>query len=431
MAAQGDTPSGSIEVSVAYKIEDSTDNSIRHGWVQIEDMKVERSFLGFKNKNEAKKVHKNLSKLQGVSFLKSYFIIEHQEHHWLAVDKIQYSLEEYKKTIWNGSRLTSQYQDIIRGIIIGMCELHGQRYTHGSLSINDILIVNDKPKFAFIRNEFLEGDNERRTHEENLLQDFEALKTLFKTVIGLGPHRRRDRKELKHFYKSTEVNNAPSLSKLYFHPILMAPMERFFQPVRMDALERYPGHKKASNARVCYREVWMEKKNDWGCYDWIKDVEVYESKKKGAKVKEYYAEIIRYAEKIGSPYGLTVWDVFKFVRNAIVHISEHTREKTEEVVEKELSEMFPDYFKTAYDFFNLEEIASGSRATHLESPTNDKQQKRTQQQFPGRSPKRARLDHNVNPSRSEPPSSSRHSQSSQRRSPRQSSSSRYQTRRPG
>ncbi|KAL7241824.1 hypothetical protein ACSBR1_014415 [Camellia fascicularis] len=117
MAAQQDPQIGSINVVVEYKIENSTDNSIRHGWVKIQDMKVERSFLGFENENEAKKVHKNLSELQGVSFLKSYFIIEHGEHYWLAVDKIQYSLEKYKREhsrIWNGSRLVSQYQDIIR-----------------------------------------------------------------------------------------------------------------------------------------------------------------------------------------------------------------------------------------------------------------------------------------------------------------------------
>ncbi|KAI8001202.1 hypothetical protein LOK49_LG09G02504 [Camellia lanceoleosa] len=413
MAAQQDPTRGSINVVVEYKIEDSTDNSIRHGWVKIQDMKVERSFLGFENENEAKRVHKNLSKLQGVSFLKSYFIIKHQEHYWLAVDKIQYSLEKYKKEhsrIWNGSRLVSQYQDIIRGIIIGMCELHGQRYTHGSLSIKDILIVNDKPKFAFIRNEFLEGDNECPIHKENLGQDFEDLKILFKKVIGTYP----GNEELNHFYERAEVNNALSLSKLYFHPILMAPMERFFQPVRMDTLERYPDHEKASNAR------------DHPTNDWIKEV------------KEYYENIKTYAEEKKRPYRLNVWDLFKFVRNAIVHINEYTKSKTEEDVEKELSTMFPDSFNEIYDLFDLKEIASGSRATHLESPTKDGQKRRTHQQSSGRPPKRTRLDHNLNPSKSEPPSSSRHCQSSQRRSHcqssssghSQSSSSRYQTRRP-
>ncbi|KAL7211172.1 hypothetical protein ACSBR2_014117 [Camellia fascicularis] len=115
--AEQDTPSGSINVHVEFKIEDSTDNSIRHGWVKIEDVKVERSFLRFKNENKAKDVHKKLSKLQGVSFLKSYFIVEHQRRWWLAVDKIQYSLKKYQEEhlrIWNVSRLVSQYQDIIR-----------------------------------------------------------------------------------------------------------------------------------------------------------------------------------------------------------------------------------------------------------------------------------------------------------------------------
>ncbi|KAL7211181.1 hypothetical protein ACSBR2_014126 [Camellia fascicularis] len=402
MAAQQDTPSGSINVRVEYKIEeDLPEKSVRDGWVKIEDMKVERSFLRFEKEDEAKAVHKNLSKLQGVSFLKSYFIIEHQEHYWLAVDKIQYSLETYKKQnskIWNGTRLISQYQDIIRGIIIGMCELHGQRYTHGSLSIEDILIVNDKPKFAYIRNEFrppLEGDNECPIHKENLDQDFKDLKVLFKKVIGTY----YGHDELSHFYERAEVNNALNLSKLYFHPILMAPMERFFQPVRMDTLGRYPGHEKASKDK--------DRENDW-----IK------------KVERDYKKIITYADDIGRPYLPNVWDLFKFLRNAIVHINESlrsresTKRKTEEDVEKELSTMFPDSFNEVYDLFDLKEIASGSRATHLESPTKDKQKKRTRQQSPGRSPKRTRLDHNLNLSRSEtsphaqmrrpPPSSSRH-----------------------
>ncbi|CAL5410353.1 unnamed protein product [Camellia sinensis] len=369
MAGNGDIRSGPIKVDGSYRIRRSPERSIRDGWVRIQDLTVERSFLRFKNKNDARRVHENLSRLQGGSFLKSYFIIQHRGRYWLAVDKIQYSLKKYKKehrTIWDGSRLAPQYQDIIRGIIIGMRELHRQRYTHGRLSIKDILIVNDKPKFAFIRNEFLEGDNERRTHED---QDFEALKTLFRTVMGHGPHRRKVHKELEHFYESTEVNTALGLSKLYFHPILMTSMERFFQPVTMDTLERYPRHEKAYNARGVYYN-WIEKEYRWYPYDWTKGVEVYESKKKGvevneskkkgSEVKEYYAEILRHAEEKGMPYGLTDWDVFKFVRNAIVHISKESK-KTEEDVEKELSEMFPDYFGMAYDLFNPEEIASGSR----------------------------------------------------------------------
>ncbi|CAL5412633.1 unnamed protein product [Camellia sinensis] len=339
------------------------------------EVEFERSFLGFETEREAKVVHKNLSKLQGVSFLKSYFIIKHQnqDRYWLAVDKIQYSLEKYKtehSRIWSGLRLDSQYQDIIRGIIIGMCELHGQRHTHGRLSIKDILIVNGKPKFAFIRNEFrppLEGDNECETHKNNLYQDFNDLKILFEKVIG----RHENHVELKHFYESAKVNNASGLSKLYFHPILMAPMERFFQPVSMDTLERYPGHEKASNATGCFREVLDEKTNETHCYNWIEDV----------KGKKYYEKIISYEEEnkrrrglTDEPPDLSYWHAFKVVRHAIVHINEHTKtnKKTEKDVERELSEMFPEYFNKAYDLFKLEEIASGSRETHLELPTKDK-----------------------------------------------------------
>ncbi|GMP71577.1 hypothetical protein CsSME_00029925 [Camellia sinensis var. sinensis] len=276
MAGNGDILSGCINVAVQYQIEPSPEDSIRHGWVRIEAMTVERSFLRFENADDARRVHENLSKLQGGSFLKSYFVIPHEGCHWLAVDKIQCSLETYKterQIIWDRSLLPSQYQDIIRGIISGMCELHRQRYTHGALSMKDILIVNDKPKFAFIRNKFLQSDNERRTHER---QDIEALKTLFRKVIDPGPDsdRRRDRTELEHFYESTEVNNAPSLSKLYFHPILMTPMERFFQPVTMDTLERYPGHEKEYNASRVYN--WIRKGHRWHPYDWTKGVEVYE-----------------------------------------------------------------------------------------------------------------------------------------------------------
>ncbi|CAL5346487.1 unnamed protein product [Camellia sinensis] len=387
--------SGSIKVRVKYKIEDSPNNSIRHGWVKMKDLKVKRSFLRFGKKKEAQNVHKNLSKLQGMSFLKSYFIIEHQEDYWLAVDKIQYSLKEYKRKhreIWNDSGLVSEYQDIIRGIIIGICELHRQGHTLGSLSINDILVVKDKPKFAFIRKTYgLRSEG---------YYDFKYLKDLFKKILGTGD-------ELKHFYDSIEVNHMSSLSKLYFHPILMAPMERFFQPVKMDTLARYPDYKNKKRPRALLRNNWIEKVDM--CYEPIKN----------------YAY---------TTYRQNVWNLFKFVRNAIVHINEYAEKKEGDVV-RDLSGMFPDSFNEIYDLFDHAEMALGSRECHLEPPTKDREKKRTRQQSPRRSPKRIRRDHQLN-SRSKPspptqmprplPSSSHRRQSSLRKSPARQHD-RYQT----
>ncbi|KAL7211202.1 hypothetical protein ACSBR2_014138 [Camellia fascicularis] len=355
---------------------------VRHGEIVIDGISVEKSFLRFEKENVAKHVHENLSKLKGDSFLKSCLIISHEGYYWLAVDRFDCSLERYcynNPERWEGSpelldpkqqdtryQLKPTYQQIVRDIITGICQLHSQKYWHGDLWITDILIVNDRAKFAFLRGARGGSPDKRR-------EDFEKLRKVFKEVLGTAKkgQSRMPRTELNHFHKNAavKINNWPSLAKLFFHPLLMTPMQRFHLPVTMRTIVRYPQSE--------YQ--WLERRPGGGTTKWKQNV------------RGDYKEILSYIKNNACPCTCTCtcicskykdeyedndWGQFTFVRNTIVHINDsrenatssrlqssrgsNRHKKTAKEVEQELSVMLPSSFTNVYNLFNVKALASTS-----------------------------------------------------------------------
>ncbi|KAI8000418.1 hypothetical protein LOK49_LG09G02487 [Camellia lanceoleosa] len=198
--------------------------AIEHGWIILQtidnkkEFEVEASFLYFANLEDARNVHKNLLRLKGERFLGSHFIIARKEGIWVAVEKIEYTLEDYKNlhrlSLDNPeARLPQNYQLIIRDIIMGMCRIHKQNLIHGNFSSKDIMIIKDRAKFGFITNRnYDSGDS-----------DFTRLKEIFYDVLGGKPNpEHTDRNsnpenvdrnlnpkhfELIHFHESATTNH--------------------------------------------------------------------------------------------------------------------------------------------------------------------------------------------------------------------------------
>lgn len=370
-----------VRCLMRYASENEREADIRHGKIEIDGISVEKSFLRFHTMDEAKHVHENLSKLEGDSFLKSCLIISHQGY-WLAVDRFDCSLKRYcdeHPERWNKSQVlldpkdelsgTNQkevviryqlkptYQQIIRDIITGIYQLHGQKHWHGNLSITDILIVNDRAKFAFLRNDRcgdLENLNDRRK------EDFKKLHKVFKEVLGVATGGKqmpsfKMTRELKHFLKRAEnINIWQSLAKLFFHPLLMTPMQRFHLPVAMRTLATYD----------LPRNQWSE--NCPGGVKWIENV------------RGDYKEILSHRQndtQDKKEYIDDAWGQFTFVRNTIVHFNDpqgkkvetatssrvtNRLKKTAKEVEQELSVMLPSSFTNVYNLFNVKALASTS-----------------------------------------------------------------------
>ncbi|XP_028095440.1 uncharacterized protein LOC114294643 isoform X2 [Camellia sinensis] len=388
-----------------YAFENGHEAHIRHGKIEIDGISVEKSFLCFETKSKAEDVRDNLSNLKGDSFLKPCMIVLHEERHWLAVDRFDYSLERYcyhNQERWDNSRvlldrkdaklgdpnpkeevtryqLKPTYRQIVCDIITGIYQLHSQKYWHGDLSITDILIVNDRAKFAFLR-------GARGGSPDKRGEDFEKLRKVFKEVLGVVKDRqsRMPRTELNHFHKNAapKINNWPSLAKLFFHPLLMTPMQRFHLPVMMRTIERY--------SESQYQ--WLERRPGGGPTGWKE------------KVRGDYKEILSYRKnntckckckstststststctctcicsehQDKKEYKDDDWDQFTFVRNTIVHINDSRNKnvdnatssggsnkpkKTARDVEQELSVMLTSSFTNVYNLFNGKALASTS-----------------------------------------------------------------------
>lgn len=352
--------------------ENGYEADIRHGEIVIDGISVQKSFLRFEKENVARHVHENLSKLKGDSFLKSCLIISHEGCYWLAVDRFDCSLKRYcdnNPERWEGSevsldpnqkedtryQLKPTYQQIVRDIITGIYQLHSQNYWDVDLSITDILIVNHRAKFAFLRGALfrkLEIGQERRELY------FEKLRTVFKGVLGIAKsgQRKVPRTELNHFHKNAarKINHWQSLAKLFFHPLLMTPMQRFHLPVAMRTLYSYKGP----------TNQWLENCPEGA--KWIK------------YLRGDYKEILSYRKnntQDQTEYTDTARDQLKFVRNTIVHFNDPQEKKVEnatssrgsnrpkktaEEVEQELSVMLPSSFTNVYNLFNVKALASTS-----------------------------------------------------------------------
>ncbi|CAL5346469.1 unnamed protein product [Camellia sinensis] len=197
---EGEVPKGQY----CFKTTPSDLKSIEHGWIILptteneKKIEVEASFLYFANLQVAINVHENLLRLKGERFLRSHFIIERKEGIWVAVEKIEYSLEDYKNlhlfSLDNPeARLPPNYQLIIRDIIMGLCQIHQQELNHGNLSSKHIMIIKDRAKFGFITNcNYDSGDS-----------DFTKLKEIFADVLGRIPNH----VELMHFHESAKTNH--------------------------------------------------------------------------------------------------------------------------------------------------------------------------------------------------------------------------------
>lgn len=392
-----DIPAG--RCLMRYASENEREADIRHGKIEIDGISVEKSFLRFLTVDEAKHVHENLSKLEGDSFLKSCLIISHQEY-WLAVDRFDCSLKRYcdeHPERWNTSevlldpkdelsdtnqkevviryQLKPTYRQIVCDIITGIYQLHSQKYWHGDLSIRDILIVNDRAKFAFVR-------GARGGSPDKRGEDFATLRTVFRSVLGIAHSGQHNvpRVELSHFHKAAnKINNWPSLAKLFFHPLLMTPMQRFHLPVTMRTIERY------SESRDQWLECRSYPQTDWkekvrGDY---KDFLLSYGKNNTCKCKctsTSTCTCICSEHQDKKEYKANAWGQFTFVRNTIVHINDSrdknvenaassrlqsSREsnkpkKTAKEVEQELSVMLPSSFTNVYSLFNGNALASTS-----------------------------------------------------------------------
>ncbi|CAL5346472.1 unnamed protein product [Camellia sinensis] len=397
-----DIPAG--RCLMRYASENEREADIRHGKIetmpnmgeadtlQNDGISVEKSFLRFGTMGEAKHVHENLSKLEGDSFLKSCLIISHQRYYWLAVDRFDCSLKRYcdeHPQRWNKSQvlldpndevviryqLKPTYQQIVRDIITGIYQLHSQKYWHGDLSIRDILIVNHRAKFAFLRGDRVDPKNKKRDRggsPDKRGEDFEKLRTVFMEVlrngIANGGQNMPDA-ELNHFHNNAaqEINNWQSLAKLFFHPLLMTPMERFHLPVTMRTIVRYP------NSGYQWRERHPRKWTGWitnvrGDYTVI----LSDNRNNACRCARSCSCTPSHSctpscsctclcSKYKVEYEDNDWDQFTFVRNTIVHINGPNRtQKTEKKVEQELSVMLPSSFTNVYDLFNVKALASTS-----------------------------------------------------------------------
>ncbi|CAL5412624.1 unnamed protein product [Camellia sinensis] len=308
---EGQVPQGQYR----FKTTPSDLKSIEHGWIILQtidnekEFEVEASFLYCANLDDARNVHKNLLRLKGERFLRSHFIIERKEGIWVAVEKIEYSLEDYKNLhrfslVDPEARLPPNYQLIIRDIIMGLCQIHQQELIHGNFSSKHIMIIKDRAKFGFITSRnYDSGDS-----------DLTKLKEIFADVLGRIPNH----VELMHFHESAKTNHWRNLQKLYFHPLLMSSGERFLLPIRADTRLRYreAGIKQQiSNFKNLFHTEprWrIVVSNRQDCY---------------LKVLQGRAEEMERAEEIR--YHEDAWALFKFVRNAIVHINKNIHKENE------------------------------------------------------------------------------------------------------
>ncbi|CAL5408387.1 unnamed protein product [Camellia sinensis] len=294
-------------------------NAIEHGWIRLGDnpFKVDASFLYFETEERATTVHRNLLQLEGESFLRSHFVINSQMNiedktnafapkpvykqqicFWVAVEKIDNTLEQYKdsNTRFFGTGLGSQYQNIIRDIIRGMCQIHQKGLTHGVLRSNRVMIINARAKFAYISN-----SGTRET-------DFTNLRALFQDVLRQGPH---TSPELQHFHNSANVNHVADLRKLYFHPLLMSCGERLRLVVWASTRLQYRpipiNHQIRDYATQCgIDSTWIYR---------VRDVAYMTVLREGLQGREYRDES---------------WDQFLFGRNTIVHINENIRKANDD-----------------------------------------------------------------------------------------------------
>lgn len=348
-------------------------NDIEHGSITIGDnpFEVPASFLYFETEKKATEVHRNLIRLKGESFLRSHFVIrsevkiedktnafalkpvyKQQICFWVAVEKIDGTLEQYKDNNqpFSGTRLCSQYQNIIRDIIRGMCQIHQEGLTHGVLKSKHVVIINARAKFAYITD----------SNSGTPATDFTNLKLLFEDVLGQG----HNNHELKHFHENAKVKDKTNLRRLYFHPLLMSCGERLLLVVRANTRLRY--RTRSIQHQICDYGTEFGIKSTWIC-----------------KVQEdAYNTVLREGlegrdcrgQKKKREYKNESWDQFLFGRNTIVHINENIRrendqqkkdaklqEKSEAEVERDLSSMFPTYFTRVYDFFKLHEITPSIR----------------------------------------------------------------------
>ncbi|GMP71589.1 hypothetical protein CsSME_00029933 [Camellia sinensis var. sinensis] len=356
---EGVIPEGRYQI---WRLEE--EDTIGHGLIirTINKIKVgiEASFLRCEDERDSRVVHHNLSCFNTESFLRSHFVIEWNKSFWVAVEKIDHSLHEYRNSHYpffklhvqensasaipdqeiqlSDIRLHLNYQNIIRDIIRGMCQLHQKEGTHGILSSKYIMIINHRAKFAFIRN------------KSSVQDDFTNLKTIFEEVLVerpndqaiienvLGGARLDDHKELEHFRLCADIKIPINLRKLYFHPLLMSSGERFLLPLRTYTRLRY---------RRLTVAVYAGRYNG-NNFQWQGGVTQRNQ-------QDPYRQFL-----VDGGYQDNPWGQFKFVRNIIAHINENRPQQTllEAVVEKDLSSMFPEFLTRVYDFFYLHEITT-------------------------------------------------------------------------
>ncbi|KAL7213496.1 hypothetical protein ACSBR2_016094 [Camellia fascicularis] len=326
-------------------------NAIEHGWIRLGNnpFEVDASFLYFETEERATRVHRNLLQLKGESFLRSHFVINSQMNiedktnafapkpvykqqscFWVAVEKIDNTLEQYKDSNprFSGTRLRSQYQNIIRDIIRGMCQIHQEGLTHGVLSSKHVVIIKARAKFAYITD----------SNSGTPATDFTNLKLLFKDVLGQGhiPH------ELKHFHDSANVRDKTNLRRLYFHPLLMSCGERLLLVVRANTRLRY--RTRSIQHQICDYGTEFGIKSTWICR--VQEDAYKTVLREGLEGRDCQGQ------KKKREYKNESWDQFLFGRNTIVHINENIRrENDQQKKDAKLQVIFIKYFWVYYRFF--------------------------------------------------------------------------------
>ncbi|KAL6971883.1 hypothetical protein U1Q18_031567 [Sarracenia purpurea var. burkii] len=217
-----------------------------------------------------------------------------------------------------------------------MIKLHDQNLTHGKLLMKEILIVNGRAKLGFITHEGLEGPSST-CDKRHIDTDYSDLEDLFKKILGTMTNNM----ELTHFYSYARANNRKNLEKLYYHPILMSPVERFnlISKTHLKHMYGKPMSHNIHHFNKLFRNTIY----------WTATVDNYHDPTY-KKVKDF---------PYRTPYNDTGKDQFDFAKNCIMHINERLsrkKQKTDVRVERDLSKMFPDLFTRIFDFFDRESI---------------------------------------------------------------------------
>ncbi|CDP11404.1 unnamed protein product [Coffea canephora] len=307
------------------------------------------SFLLFQSEEEVSNIVKNLEKFTGEEFLVVKDVIKDSTNdcYWLIVEYVT-SLTKIQETkaVWSKKRLELPYRQILRDMIIGFHKLHEKKTPHGPISASQIYIgLGGHGKLAHICGNAENWDEQLRSI------DVAGLRELFRQILGSNA----ENEELVHFQKrflDRQMSNpAVVVEKLFYHPLLMSDVERFYMPLITNTNLRH-GTGFPSTADAAQAFDWSFKPLD---EDWSKAVP--------------WRGAYRLVYRKGN-YGTGMWSRFCYTRNCTQHITDDdistelrnqgrpTMRGSTGAIARDLSSFFEGHLLYVYDFFSLADFKS-------------------------------------------------------------------------